>query len=107
MCSKLSYNIQEDKDTLEEHLERVNLLIENKEYDLFNHQAFAMDRDEYACSGKKQIISKEKFEKIKNKYNPNDYTLQGFSDDKVVFEEYGWCYNLRGFTSQKYILENY
>jgi hypothetical protein len=85
MCAKLSYNTQDNIDTLEKHLERSNILIESKHQEPFSHQAVAMDYEEYRVFKKTMLKGK----------------------DKKYVEEYGKCYNLTGFIPQRYILENY
>lgn len=87
MCAKLSYNTQDNEDTLEKHLERADMLIEHKHQEPFSHQAVAMDKDEYKYFYKSML---KKVNSIVGDY-----------------KEYGWCYNLRGFISQRYILENF
>ena len=101
MCAKLSYNTQDNEDTLEKHLERANMLIEHKHQEPFSHQAVAMDDWDYCNYCKSKVVSKEVF--IKNKH----IVASNQKYDKIRVNEYGWCYNLRGFISQRYILENY
>ena len=83
MCAKLSYNTQDNEDTLEKHLERAEMLIKHKHQEPFSHQAVAMNKDEFQMFYKSMI--KKGYQEI----------------------EYGWCYNIRGFKSFRYILENY
>jgi len=98
MCAKLSYNTQDNVDTLEKHLERANMLIESKHQEPFSHQAIAMDESDY-------------FRFIKGEILKDDITvdMDGFVEIKTHTNNniFGWCYNLRGFISQRYILENY
>ena len=87
MCAKLSYNTQDNEDTLEKHLERANMLMEHKHWEPFSHQAIAMTEEEY-----------------ENMFIQKCSVVAG---EKLYHREYGVAYNLRGFTSQRYILENY
>ena len=93
MCAKLSYNTQDNEDTLEKHLERANGLIEHKHQEPFSHQAVAMNEKEY----------NEYFVNIRMIKETNN---KGFKEPKLI-QEKGKCYNLTGFISQRYILENY
>lgn len=102
MCAKLSYNTQDNEDTLEKHLERANMLIEHKHQEPFSHQAVAMDTEEFGHFNKTYFMSSNKY----NEKKPYGF-IEQISNDKVKVAEYGWCYNLRGFISQRYILENY
>jgi hypothetical protein len=88
MCAKLSYNTQDNEDTLEKHLERANMLIEHKHSEPFSHQAVAMDSTEYFSMFKVLRVIK-------------------INDVKSLKVDLGKCYNLTGFISQRYILENY
>ena len=96
MCAKLSYNTQDNEDTLEKHLERANMLIEHKHYEPFSHQAVAMNEEEYGLFYKSRIVNVSKMKGQDGHFNPLNNTLI----------EYGWCYNLRGFISQRYAIEN-
>jgi hypothetical protein len=100
MCAKLSYNTQDNEDTLDKHLERANLLIEHKHQEPFSHQTISMDEREYIIFHKSSLISKEQYIK-------RGIVAHNYIGDKVLFKDYGWCYNLKGFISQRYILENY
>jgi hypothetical protein len=98
MCAKLSYDTQDNEDTLEKHLERADMLIEHKHWEPFSHQAVAMSEDEYRQFTKTFIISNK---------DKHLYLTQPFGKDKCVATDYGWCYNLNGFISQRYILEQW
>lgn len=87
MCAKLSYDTQYNPDTLEKHLERAEMLIKEKHFEPFSHQSIVMDRRDYMCFSN-TYLSKEEGELRK-------------------FTNYGKCWNLVGFISQRYILENY
>lgn len=87
MCAKLSYDTQDNPDTLEKHLERAEMLIKEKHFEPFSHQSIVMDRRDYMCFSN-TYLSKEEGELRK-------------------FTNYGKCWNLVGFISQRYILENY
>lgn len=102
MCAKLSYNTQDNEDTLEKHLERAQMLIDSKHWEPFSHQAVAMTDDEYDCFAKIEPYN----EKNKDKYT-NLRTIT-FDSGRVLEQGmyYGWCQNIRGFKSQRYILEN-
>ena len=102
MCAKLSYNTQDNIDTLEKHLERANILMTHKHQEPFSHQAIAMDEVEYKTFAKRSIVDRSIYNKSKTMVS-----LGSFSTEKEVVEEYGKCYNLTGFISQRYILENY
>ena len=92
MCAKLSYNTQDNEDTLEKHLERANMLIESKHYEPFAHQSVVMGKADYNYSFYKSMVK---------------HIDNGFGKERTIVKELGWCYNLRGFVSQRYILENY
>ena len=98
MCAKLSYNTQDNIDTLEKHLERANMLIEHKHSEPFSHQAVAMDEDDYFRFVKGEIL------KTDITHNDDGSIVLNITEDDGIF---GWCYNLNGFISQRYILENY
>jgi hypothetical protein len=87
MCAKLSYNTQDNPDTLEKHLERADMLIRERHSEPFSHQAIAMTEQEYDKFYKSMIV-----------------VING---KKEVKHELGWCYNLRGFISQRFIIENW
>ena len=86
MCDKISYNTRENEDTLEKHLERANMLIESKHWDSFSHQAIAMNEEEYENMFIQSIV------KVNGK--------------KEIKREMGVAYNIRGFKSFRYIIEN-
>ena len=86
MCAKLSYNTQDNEDTLEKHLERAEMLMEHKHQEPFSHQAVAMTEDEY-----------------ENMFIQSIVNINGKKERK---REMGVAYNLRGFMSQRYIIEN-
>lgn len=86
MCAKLSYNTQENEDTLEKHLERANMLIEHKHQEPFSHQAVAMNKYEYENMFIQSIVN--------------------VNGEKEIKREMGVAYNLRGFKSFRYIIEN-
>lgn len=86
MCAKLSYDTQNKEDTLEKHLERADMLIKNKHWEPFSHQAVAMTKYEYENMFIQSIVS--------------------INGKKEIKKELGVAYNLRGFISQRYILEN-
>lgn len=102
MCAKLSYNTQDNEDTLEKHLDRANMLIEHKHSEPFSHQAVAMTEQEYFCFLKTRLVSKNN---TTDNFYEGDYL--DVPENKVQIIEYGKCYNLTGFISQRYILENY
>lgn len=101
MCAKLSYNTQDNEDSIEKHLERASMLIEHKHYEPFSHQAIAMNSKDIELFTKTFISSKSADEL------DSSYLWQGKYDDKNIWKQRGWCYNLRGFISQRYIIENY
>ncbi len=104
MCAKLSYNTQNNEDTLEKHIERANLLIEHKHQEPFSHQAVAMDRDEMQLFTKSYLTSNKP-----ENYNGELVNVKGIVEcyhDKFKVTEYGKCYNLTGFISQRYMIEN-
>ena len=89
MCTKLFENTLENEDPIDKHVERADCLIKQKDLEFFNHQAFTMDRGEYAMFSKSFLVkSPEK-------------------DEKIHIQQHGWCENLNGFISLKYMLENY
>lgn len=103
MCAKLSYNTQDNPDTLEKHLDRIynpeKGLIPKKHAEPFSHQAVAMNQDEYKLFYKQKLVDNREF---------NSKTDEGLSDSgKIITREYGWCYNLRGFIPQRYMIENW
>lgn len=102
MCAKLSYNTQDNEDTLEKHLERANMLIKHKHQEPFSHQAVTMTEDEYL-----QYFKSSR--KVKIGYIPKSNESVQILKDKNFWLaiSYGKCYNLTGFISQRYILENY
>lgn len=104
MCAKLSYNTQDNEDILEKHLERANMLIEHKHAEPFSHQAIAMDNE--AC----QVFTKSYLTKNKpNSINGSLIDIRGTVERyKGLYKvtEQGICYNLKGFISQRYALEN-
>jgi len=97
-------NTQENVDTLEKHLERANILIEHKHQEPFSHQAVAMDNE--AC----QVFTKSYLRKNKpNSINGSLIDIRGTVErykDLYKVTEQGICYNLKGFISQRYIIEN-
>jgi hypothetical protein len=98
MCAKLSYNTQDAEDNLDKHLERVNMLIEHKHWEPFSHQSVRMHEDEHQLFFKQKLISNQEF----------DIRIhEGLYGDKVIVRELGWCHNLRGFISQRFMLENW
>jgi hypothetical protein len=106
MCAKLSYNTQNNEDTLEKHLERAEYLIENKPSEPFSHQAVAMDCREFTSeffSIRKVGINYEEKENEHLVYEPMEDYTKGYK----LIKTNGKCYNLTGFISQRYILENY
>ena len=98
MCAKLSYNTQDNEDTLEKHLERANILMTHKHQEPFSHQAIAMSEEEYFRFIKGEIL------KTDITHNNDGSIVLNITEDDGIF---GWCYNLNGFISQRYILENY
>ncbi|MCS7317213.1 MAG: FAD-dependent thymidylate synthase [Candidatus Dojkabacteria bacterium] len=86
MCAKLSYNTQYKEDSLEKHLERSNMLISHKHWEPFSHQAIAMNKEEYETMFIQRIVQK--------------------NGKREIVKELGVAYNLRGFISQRYIIEN-
>jgi len=105
MCAKLSYDTQDNEDTLEKHLERANMLLEHKRSEPFSHQAVAMDEEEYKLFNKSFIVSdlnsyQEKWKDV------NTCSIISLRGSKYHITEYGWCYNNRGFKSFRYIIEN-
>lgn len=84
MCAKLSYDTQENQDSIQKHLERADMLMASKHWEPFSHQATDMNQEQY-----------EAFYK----------SFYDF-DSRSSHKELGWCYNLRGFFSQRYVLEN-
>lgn len=104
MCAKLSYNTQENLDTLEKHLERANMLIEHKHAEPFSHQAIAMDNE--ACQVfTKSYLTKNKPNSINGSLIDKRGTVERYKDLYKVTEQ-GVCYNLKGFIPQRYIIEN-
>lgn len=104
MCAKLSYNTQDNEDSLEKHLERANHLIESKHYEPFSHQSIAMSREEYQFFQRHYLIKRGKY----NDSNAQSFKLLSLAreDGLVGAIEYGHCWNLRGFISQRYVIEN-
>ncbi len=94
MCAKLSYNTQDNDDTLEKHLERANMLLEHKHMEPFSHQATAMDESEYKAFSKTYLAR-------------NKSELLNVFNDFYEHRQYGWCYNLRGFISERFKIENW
>lgn len=92
LCAKLSYDTQDKEDTLEKHIERAQLLKTHKHAEPFSHQAVAMLRGEYEHGFYKSMI--------KLVDNP------AFGRERTIVKELGWCYNNRGFISQRYLIEN-
>lgn len=105
MCAKLSYNTQENEDTLEKHLERANMLIESKHWEPFSHQAVSMDKEEYEHFGKMVVISPDRLKEYDKHTHDNEIICE-LPNGRTCLQEKGWAYNLRGFISQRYILEN-
>lgn len=92
LCAKLSYDTQDKEDTLDKHLERAQLLKTHKHAEPFSHQAVAMLAGEYEHGFYKSMIKL-----VKN---------AAFGKERTIVKELGWCYNNRGFISQRYIIEN-
>jgi len=103
MCAKLSYDTQENVDTLEKHFERVNKLKESKHWEVFSHQAIAMNNEECQSFTKTYLV-KEKPEEINGSLLNMRGTVEKCGDSYKV-TEHGNCYNLKGFIPQKYFLE--
>lgn len=100
MCAKLSYDTQENVDTLEKHLERADKLKESKHWEVFSHQAITMNDEDYQSFFKSFRIKTENYKK-------GQHVIRVTEGGKYqIVQEYGWCYNLRGFISNRYILEN-
>jgi hypothetical protein len=106
MCAKLSYNTQDNEDTLEKHLERANMLIEHKHQEPFSHQAIAMDKDEYKDFTKSFIVKNLSSGVLHKEEDLEQCKIEDLGYSCKV-TQYGWCYNLKGFISQRYILENW
>lgn len=84
MCAKLSYNTQDNIDTLEKHLDRAKHLAESGHWEVFSHQAIAMDEYQYNLFKRTRLVN--------------------LQEPKIV-EEFGKCNNLTGFIPQRYIYE--
>jgi hypothetical protein len=98
MCAKLSYDTQDKEDTLQKHLDRAQVLIDGKHWEPFSHQAKAMTKDEMECFAKTLLVK-----------TPREGQQVIDSPNGVLHRvmEHGWCYNLKGFISQRYMLENF
>lgn len=108
MCAKLSYNTQDNQDTLEKHLERANMLLEHKHWEPFSHQMVAMDEDEYITNRRTvSFFNKTKTKSWLTEKDANYQTRVLTKGESIPVKTiYGCAYNLRGFFSQRYILEN-
>lgn len=104
MCAKLSYNTQDNTDTIEKHLERANMLQEHKHWEPFSHQAITMNQSDVNCYTNTLKMSRQKYEDSKHKLGDH---VAISNDNKMSITKYGVCYNLRGFISQRYLLENF
>lgn len=105
MCAKLSYDTQDNEDNLEKHLERADKLIKHKHWEVFSHQAIAMNNEECQLFTKTYLIKdKPECPKVGALINSRG-TLESYQNLYKITEE-GVCYNLKGFISQRYILEN-
>lgn len=98
MAAKLSYDTQEKEDTLEKHLERAQLLKTHKHAEPFSHQAIAMDSTQYEVFAKRFVTTKPNWEQQED--------CGMLTTGTYVVEELGWCYNNRGFITQRYLIEN-
>lgn len=106
MCAKLSYNTQDNIDTVEKHLERANMLLEHKHWEPFSHQAVAMTDLEARALISTKVMSKDKYDAQKHLLG-NHTMIKSTTDDTMVYVMLlGVAYNLRGFMSQRYKLEN-
>lgn len=106
MCAKLSYNTQDNEDTLEKHLERANMLIESKYQEPFSHQAVAMTFDECMIYCKTYLIKDKSKYEDENDIFSTKYFCKHYQGNIYHVEERGVCYNLRGYKSFRYIIEN-
>jgi hypothetical protein len=87
--------------TLDAHFSRVGKMWKSKDYVAFEHQAMTMTEQEYHCYTKTRLILTEKV--------PNNFYEAENMDVPEKFTEIvdnGWCDNLNGFISQKYILQH-
>lgn len=98
MAAKLSYDTQEKEDTLEKHLERAQLLKTHKHAEPFSHQAIAMNQNQYEVFAKRFVTTKPNWEQQKD--------CGILATGTRIVEELGWCYNNRGFITQRYLIEN-
>lgn len=104
MCAKLSYNTQDNEDTLEKHLERADMLIKHKHWEPFVHQAIAMDNDE-AQAFTYTHLTKIKPDSINGQLTKQRGTVSEYKNNYII-AEHGWCFPYRGFISHRYMLEN-
>lgn len=103
MCAKLSYNTQEDEDTLEKHLERANMLIEHKPRESFSHQAVSMTYNDWHSFTKTRRVKKELYDD--SKIDVHRVTFEGDENEYkglIQICEKGWCNNLKGFIPYNY-----
>jgi hypothetical protein len=105
MCAKLSYNTQNNEDTLEKHLERADMLIKNNHLEWFNYQTVAMDNSECQVFTKTFLVYTCP-ENTNGALINSKGTVTKYKDYYLV-TNYGWCYNLRGFISNRYTIENF
>ena len=105
LCSNLSYNTQDNEDTLEKHFENVDMLIKNNHLEWFNYQAVTMDNSECQVFTKTYLVStcpeNTNGALIKSKGTVTKYK------DYYLVTKYGWCQNLHGFISNRYLIENF
>jgi hypothetical protein len=87
MCAKLSYNTQDNEDTIEKHLD-------NTKHD-YTHIAIPMLDVEYEYWSVSKIIDREEFFKRYNSYHGEK------KEEGVISKELGWCDNLKGFKKYK------
>lgn len=89
LCAKSSYDTQERKDTLNKHLVRTSGLAIERHMEPFSHCLEAMSKEQLLSGFYKTYMKEDDYG---NQYN---------------YVENGWCYNVRGFVSLRYKLENF
>lgn len=89
LCAKSSYDTQERKDTLNKHLTRTVGLATEKHMEPFSHCLQAMTKEQLISGFNRSYVKEDDYG---NMYN---------------YVENGWCYNVRGFVSMRYKLENF
>lgn len=99
---------------LDKHRNRTQLLLRDKHMGVFEHQVRKMNQDEYFNFSKSFVIGKEDYDSRVQKsidlYGTieNDYSWDLVQEKGGMYyiKEFGWCNNIRGFISYRFIIDN-